>query len=317
MDIFNHLGELALGSRLKRLSDQIMRHGARIYQANDMDFEPKWFPVFYLLSQDAPLGVTEMAQELGVTHAAVSQTVRELLQKKLIKGVKDPQDGRKRLLSLSEKGQELLPSLEEIWNDIALAFHDMIKNHQSNIIDSIREIERSFSESSLDQRVAEITQQRCLDKVAIVPFSEELKDYFKVLNHAWISKYFTVEGPDEKMLSNPQKYIMDKGGQILFAKLEDQVVGTCALIKINNHTYELAKMAVDEQFQGRHVGKKLGLAVIEEARRLGAKQLVLESNKKLIPALTLYKKLGFVPVCKDHHTSVYQRANVSMQMELS
>ncbi|MDH3710442.1 MAG: MarR family transcriptional regulator, partial [Cyclobacteriaceae bacterium] len=88
MDIFNHLGELALGSRLKRLSDQIMRHGARIYQANDMDFEPKWFPVFYLLSQDAPLGVTEMAQELGVTHAAVSQTVRELLQKKLITGVK-------------------------------------------------------------------------------------------------------------------------------------------------------------------------------------------------------------------------------------
>ena len=316
MDIFNQLGELALGSRLKRLSDQIMRHGARIYQANDIDFEPKWFPVFYSLSRKAPLRVTEMAQELGVSHAAISQVVRELLQKKLIKAVKDPDDGRKRLLSLSDKGLQLLPRLEEIWNDIAVAFHEMINAHQSNIIDSIREVEQSFNESPLDQRVAGITQRRCLNKVNIVPYSEAHKEYFKSLNHAWISKYFTLEEPDEQMLSNPQEYIIDKGGDILFASLEGQIVGTCALIKIDDHTYELAKMAVDENFQGRHVGKKLGLAVIEKARELGAHKLILESNKKLTPALNLYRKLGFVPICADHQTSIYQRANVSMQMDL-
>ena len=317
MDIFNQLGELALGSRLKRLSDQIMRHGARIYQANDIDFEPKWFPVFYSQSRQSPLRVTEMAQELGVSHAAISQVVRELLQKKLIKAVKDPHDGRKRLLSLSDKGLQLLPRLEEIWNDIAVAFHEMINAHQTNIIDGIREVEHSFLESPLDERVAEVTQRRCLNKVKIIPYASKLKHHFKTLNYAWISKYFKVEEPDEQMLSNPQKHIINEGGQILFAELEGQIVGTCALIKLDDNTFELAKMAVDEKFQGRHVGKKLGLAVIEAAREMGARRLVLESNKKLTPALNLYRKLGFVPVCTDHHTSIYQRANVSMQMDLA
>jgi len=263
------------------------------------------------------MGVTEMAQELGVSHAAVSQVVRELLHKKLVSGVKDRQDGRKRLLSLSKKGEELLPRLKEIWDDIALAFHQMINAHQSNIIDGIREVEQSFEQYSLDQRVAMITQNRCLDKVAIIPFQKDLADKFKELNYAWINKYFKLEAADRRVLSNPQKYIIDEGGSVLFGMVDQQVAGTCALIKLDNETYELAKMAVAEEFQGRHVGKKLGLAVIEAARALGAKRLILESNKKLIPALNLYKKLGFTPVCGDHQKSIYQRANITMQLELN
>ena len=316
MDLINHLGELALGSRLKRLSDRIMRDGSRIYQANDIEFEPKWFPVFYLLSEAAPLGVTELSQQLGVTHAAVSQTVRELLQKKLITGIKDRNDGRRRLLSLSKKGLELLPRIKDLWNDIAIAFHRMINEHQYNILDSLQEVEQSFMESSLDERVAQITQERCLDRVTIVPYDESLASHFKTLNYAWIEKYFKVEDADEKVLSHPGQYIISKGGTIIFAQLDGKIVGTVALIKLDNDTFELAKMAVDEKFQGRHVGKKLGLAILEEARNLKAHTVVLESNKKLLPALSLYKKLGFVPICTDHQKSIYQRANISMQLEL-
>jgi hypothetical protein len=54
MDVFNHLGELALGSRLKRLSDQIMRDGGKIYKDNAIDFEPRWFPIFYVISMKEP-----------------------------------------------------------------------------------------------------------------------------------------------------------------------------------------------------------------------------------------------------------------------
>jgi len=315
MDVFNHLGELALGSRLKRLSDQIMRDGVKIYRDNAIDFEPRWFPVFYVISKSEPKGVTEIARDLGISHAAVSQVVRELLKKKLLVAVKDQFDGRKRLLSLSDKGKALLPNIQEIWNDIAVAIHQMINQHQTNIIDSLREVERSFDQSSLYQRVSTITQERCMDQIEIADYQPRYKQYFKTLNYAWIRKYFVLELPDEHMLSNPER-IINEGGAILFAKVNDQVVGTCALIKVDENSYELAKMAVDEAFQGRHIGKKLGLAVIDKAIFLGANKLILESNKKLIPALNLYKKLGFVPICSDHHKSIYQRVNITMQMNL-
>ena len=315
MDIFNHLGELALGSRLKRLSDKIMRDGSKIYQDNGIDFEPRCFPVFYVLSKKSPRGVMEITKDLGITHAAVSQVARELLRKKLIIAVTDPLDGRRRLLSLSDKGKSLLPEMQEIWNDIAVAFHQMINQHQSNIIDGIREVERSFEELSLHQRVAMVTQERCMDQVDIVEYQPQYKEYFKSLNYAWIHKYFELEDLDEQMLTNPEKIISD-GGKILFAKINNQVVGTCALVKLDQDTYELAKMAVDEKFRGRHIGKKIGLAAIEKSLQLGAKKLVLESNKKLVPALNLYRKLGFVPICSEHHKSMYQRANITMEMTL-
>jgi len=316
MDVFNHLGELALGSRLKRLSDQIMRDGTKIYRQSGIDFEPRWFPVYYALSKESPSGVTEIAKSLGISHAAVSQVVRELLRKGLLVAVKDELDGRRKLLSLSEQGIKLLPRIQDLWNDIAVAIHQMINHHQTNIIDSIREVESSFAESSLHNRVTAVTQDRCMDQIEIIEYQDKYKHLFKKLNYAWISKYFEVEDMDERILSNPKR-VIEKGGSILFAKIKDQIVGTCALIKIDKHTYELVKMAVDEDYQGRHVGKKLGLAIIDKSIELGAKKLILESNKNLIPALNLYKKLGFVPVCSDHHKSMYQRANITMQMNLA
>ncbi len=315
MDIFNHLGELALGSRLKRLSDQIMRDGVKIYKDSNIDFEPRWFPVFYTLSKEAPRGVTEISNDLGISHVAVSQVVRELLKTGFLVAVKDQLDGRRKLLSLSEKGKSLLPTMQDLWNDIAVATHQMISQHQTNIMDSLREVERSFFEKSLYQRVVKITRERCMDQVEIVEYQKKYKKYFKSLNYAWISKYFEVEVMDEHLLTNPDK-IIAQGGAIIFAKMNNQIVGTCALVKINEHTYELAKMAVDERYRGRQVGKKLGMAVIERSVKLGAKNLILESNKKLIPALNLYKKLGFVPVCSEHHKSMYQRVNITMQMNL-
>ncbi len=317
MDIFNKLGELALGSRLKRLSDQIMKDGSKVYQNNDINFEPKWFPVFYLLSEHAPLGVTEMSKYLEVSHAAVSQVARELLNRKLVTAIRDENDGRKRLLSLSPKGKDLLPRIREIWNDIAIGIHEMLNSHQTNIIDAIREVEMSFSHQSLDQRVAAITLRRCLDRIEVIPYDSSLKKHFRDLNYGWITKYFELEGLDEQIINNPDEEILDKGGKIIFAKLEGKIVGTCALIKIDDTTYELAKMAVDEAYQGRKVGKKLGLHCINLAKELGAKKIILESNKKLRPAINLYQNLGFVPVCIDHHKSIYQRANISMQLELN
>ena len=109
MDLITSLGELAVGSRLKRLSDLIMKDGIRIYQSNGIDFQPKWFPVFYALSQTREMSVTEIAAALGLAHPSVSQTVKEMEKKGLISSKMSPEDARKRLLFLSKNGMTLLP----------------------------------------------------------------------------------------------------------------------------------------------------------------------------------------------------------------
>ena len=152
------------------------------------------------------------------------------------------------------------------------------------------------------------------DTLAIVPYSEIYRDAFRTLNEAWITKYFRMEEMDHLSLSNPKEYILDKGGYIAVALLDHQPVGVCALIpsKKDGYDFELAKMGVSEQAQGRGIGKLLALHIIEKAKGLGAKKLYLESNRVLKPALSLYEKLGFVEMVGSK--SPYERSDIQMEL---
>ena len=59
MDLIKQLGSLAFASRLKRISDRMMADGGRIYASQNISFEPRWFPIFYLLSEEPPMPLTE------------------------------------------------------------------------------------------------------------------------------------------------------------------------------------------------------------------------------------------------------------------
>ena len=103
-------------------------------------------------------------------------------------------------------------------------------------------------------------------QVQIIDYQPIHKEDFKRLNVEWIEKYFTVEPHDLDQLDDPEGYILSQGGKILLAQLGDLIVGTCALIKTGDTSYELAKMAVSPQHQGLGIGKKLCQQAIEEAQ---------------------------------------------------
>lgn len=153
-------------------------------------------------------------------------------------------------------------------------------------------------------------------QVRIINYQPSHKNAFRDLNQAWIEKYFKMEKTDHDSLDNPQEYILDKGGFILVAVIEEEVVGVCALIKMNHTKYEfeLAKMAVSPNHHKKGIAWKISQSIINLANEQGAKYLYLESNTKLTPAITLYRKLGFVEV--NDEPSPYERANIQMELLL-
>jgi GNAT superfamily N-acetyltransferase len=112
-----------------------------------------------------------------------------------------------------------------------------------------------------------------IHKIQIIEFSDELSEPIKTLNYEWLEKYFRVEEGDIISLSNPKKYIIDKGGHIYYAKLNDEIVGTASLLKKSEAIYELGKMAVSDKAQGHGIGTRLLEHCLNVAKTPGTSQL--------------------------------------------
>lgn len=315
MDHILYLGSLAMSSRLKRLSEKFFQDVHEIYKMFDFDFEPKWFPVFHLLHTEGKSSIGEIATKLGITHAAVNLTVNELEKKGLVVSTPDKKDGRKRLVSLSAKGKKLAADLEPLWEQIRAAVDDLISDAGGNFLNEVEAIETKFALKSVKERMTAMKGTQ-LERAQIVDYAPEYRHDFLRLNRAWIEKFFKVEAADLRILENPESEIIAPGGAVLFAKLDGKVVGTLAILNLGNGEFELAKMSVDETYQGRGIGFDLVQACIKEAKSRGAKAITLETNSALSPAISLYKKCGFIEVKSLAHDTEYERADYFMRLDL-
>jgi GNAT superfamily N-acetyltransferase len=151
--------------------------------------------------------------------------------------------------------------------------------------------------------------------VTIEPYRKGLAPVFERLNREWIERLFRVEPADAEVLGDPERTILTPGGQIFFARLDGEIVGTAAALPHGAGQFELAKMAVTPACQGRGIGALLGQAVIAFARSAGAERLFLLTNSRLTGAIRLYERLGFEHRPLPPETG-YTRADVYMERPL-
>jgi GNAT superfamily N-acetyltransferase len=175
----------------------------------------------------------------------------------------------------------------------------------------INELPKTFPRMKLDTT---FYKKEVSDDISIVSYRPEYQPWFEKLNREWIEKHFWMEPIDFEVLQHPDIHILGQGGAIFFAKIGSQVGGTVALKFVNPGVYEFTKMAVDEKFRGKKIGLALGNAAVEKARNLGATKVILYSNRILAPAISLYRKMGFVEVPVD---AVYKRSDIKMELLLA
>jgi DNA-binding MarR family transcriptional regulator/GNAT superfamily N-acetyltransferase len=312
VDFYDRTGKMALGSRLRRLSEQMTEQAAAIYDLYQVDLLPKWFPVFYSLSATEERSITDIAREIGHTHPSVSQIVREMAAKGYIVEKKGEADGRKNFILLSPAGSQVREKMQAQLDDVTSAIETAMKETHHDLWKAIAEWEFLLEQKSLLRRVQEEKKARESRQVRIVDYTPEYQPAFRQLNEEWITKYFRMEESDHKALDHPQESILDKGGHIYMALYKGEPVGACALIPMDDGGFELAKMAVSPKAQGLGIGYLIGRACIEKARALGAHRVYLESNTALKPAINLYYKLGFRKAAGP--PSPYERCNIQMEL---
>jgi len=315
MDALRGYGELGLGSRLKRVSEYIMKETQLVYNHFNIDFDPYLFPIFKIIANKNGVINTELQNSLQYTQPAITQSINKLNSKGLIIYKFDEFDKRKKIIHLSDDGKKTLIKLKPIWKGIDKVIKAYTLESSSSLIEHLNILENKLNTKSFSNTIINtIKMNTTTQELEIISFEKQYAKDFYELNVEWLKTYFYVETYDEEVLSKPEKYIINKGGHIFFARLNDQIVGTVALMPIGDEgLFELTKMAVSPNHRGHKIGQKLMQYCIDYAKSMGLPKLVLYSNTKLENAIYIYRKYGFIEQPLEPNTP-YKRSDIKMEL---
>jgi putative acetyltransferase len=311
------LGILVLGTRFRVLSEQMMALVKGFYDQHGLAFEPRCFPVFQFVRETPGISLVALSQKLGVSHVSVNALCKPLLEAGLIDLKPNPEDARAKQASLTEAGEVMFTRLQPAWHALKSALEEALTPAQANaLLATLSALDEVIEDNAIQRGLkSALSPAHVADRLRLVPYirdNAEHRRYFAALNIEWLETWFTVEDVDREMFADPEGLILDQGGDILMAMVDDQIVGTGALIRRTETVYELAKMAVSRPYQGKGIGVKLVDALTDLARTKGLQKLYLVSSTKLPHAVPMYKKLGFSE-CMDDIGAHYVRADITLE----
>ncbi len=305
--------ELALGSRFKALSEHCYRLANAAYRALGIELDAHWFPVLRFVQVKGPGTVTQIANEIGQTHSAVSQLATKLVRAGWLVRRSDSRDARRSLLDLSSVGERRLAQMGPIWTAIRRVTAALLARHAVDLDAALHALERELADDRVLKDILAQHARLVAAQIEVAPFKPALREHFYRINAQWLERYWSLEPIDRDVLGQPETHVLQPGGAIFFALVDGEVIGTVALLKdAAPGEYELSKMGVEAGWRGRNAGRLLLEAAIAEFKRRKGATLFLESNSRLGPALKLYETAGFVHQSALRPGSHYARSDVYM-----
>lgn len=125
------------------------------------DYRPRFTPVVRAIVARGPLSIRDLAVEVGVTHSAASQTVAQMARRDLV-SLEPGADARQRIVSLTEKTQRLMPTLEAEWAATTAAAERLEAELPYPLREVLAAAVEALERKSLRERIAETDEAAAL-----------------------------------------------------------------------------------------------------------------------------------------------------------
>ena len=153
MDYIKDLDSLALVSRLRRLLDELLKQGKRVYADLGVDLEIRWFAVFHFVANNPESTITSIAQSLRFQHPTVIQAVNEMIERGLLQSKSDSKDKRRRKTFLTPKGRKLFKEMQPVWKAFEDAGREILKEEDNDLLGAIDKFESALEKHSMYDRI--------------------------------------------------------------------------------------------------------------------------------------------------------------------
>ena len=300
MKNIDDIGILAWGTRMKRLYDNIMPQGKKIYHAMGLDFDPKWFTVIYALIENGEQSVTDLSGLLGLSHPSIIQTLKEVEKAGWVESRKSKTDGRMRLLRLTKKAKNKVPELQRAWVQIRQATEEANREGQLDFWQAFLEFESAFAKKSLYDRVLEINERQKRKDLCKRPPSHPGQWFDRKFDFTNICA--TPEGLMERLRSTPLRLqvLVDS---LTPAQLTKKLNNKWSVQENIGHLNDLEPL-----WQGRILDITEGLETMREADLENIK--THEAKHDELPTEKLMaefraNRLKLIQLCEDNYEQLY------------
>lgn len=111
------------------------------------------------------------------------------------------------------------------------------------------------------------------------------------------------QGFDEE-LANFEREYGPPAGRFFLALESGRYAGCAGLRRFSDEACEMKRLYVVPAGRGRGIGEALARRIVDEARRLGYRRLVLDTLPDMTAAQALYRSLGFREIASYRHNPV-------------
>ncbi|MDR9782532.1 MarR family winged helix-turn-helix transcriptional regulator [Rhizobium redzepovicii] len=154
-DVVRTLGFLCMGSRLRRIGERLQADTQQVIDEAGLSIQAGQYPFLAAIDRSGPLTIGELAQAVGITQPGATRTIGQLLELGFVDMQPAPDDQRRRLVSLTGKGQDLVDhSKMVIWPRIAAAVADLCGDLDGPILEQLAAIEDGLAAVPLARRHA-------------------------------------------------------------------------------------------------------------------------------------------------------------------
>lgn len=291
-DILKELGFLAGATRFRRISEKLYLDGDKIYKEAGIDFKASWFSVFYVLAKNKkPLTIMEIAGQIDFSHITVKNVLQELEKENLVSIETNPKDKRSKVVSITKKGKKLQEKLEPLWVCFSKALQSVFDSGHKDLLNILDRIDKESYGTPINERV----KLKNWETVEIVDYRPSLKQHFSDLVKPWLLEVLDgeLEKEDKFTIANPDKAYIKTGGFIFFAKHKDEIIGCVVLERLDEETFEFAKLYINPNYRKMGIATKLIERCLTRCKENEVKELWLQTTMSMPQAHKLYYKLGF------------------------
>ncbi|HYD79414.1 MAG TPA: MarR family transcriptional regulator [Paucimonas sp.] len=143
-----------LGTQLRHLIELLDGAVEQAYRDAGLPFRPRYTPVLRALLQLEPSTIGQIAENAGITQPAATQTVALMIKEGLLSAEPGPDDARQRMIRLTDKGRELVPSIQACWRATQMAADSLDEELPFPLSELLEHARAALAAKPFGQRIA-------------------------------------------------------------------------------------------------------------------------------------------------------------------